>query len=132
MLSYPQVALDFMNRDHAEFAKMHAQALQLLDSPNIQNALDTLLNELVTHTQQHFAEEEQAMQVGNFPPYPMHKMEHDRVLAELTQRVAAWQAQRDAVALRQFLECALTEWFTHHVSMMDFVTARYLTTQVKS
>lgn len=132
MLTYPQVALDFMNRDHAEFAKMHAQALDLLGNPSTQNALDTLLNELVTHTQQHFAEEERAMQAGNFPPYPMHKMEHDRVLAELAQRVATWQAQRDAVALRQFLEFALTEWFTHHVSMMDFVTARYLSTQVKS
>lgn len=132
MLTYPQVALDFMNRDHAEFADMRDQLLQLLNNGVAPEALDVLLDKLMTHTEHHFAEEEQAMQVGNFPPYPMHKMEHDRVLAEIRRRVAEWKTGRDAQTLRQFVEFALAEWFTHHVSMMDFVTARYLTTQGKT
>lgn len=126
MLNYPQVALDFMNRDHAEFVTMQQEVLQLLDAAAAPEALDALLDKLVVHTQHHFAEEEQAMQTGHFPPYPMHKMEHDRVLADVMRRVEIWKSGRDALALRQFMTCALAEWFVNHVSMMDFVTARYL------
>lgn len=41
MLNYPQVALDFMNRDHAEFVAMCAN---LIPEPD----MDTLLDEPLT------------------------------------------------------------------------------------
>ena len=126
MLTYPQVALDFMNRDHAEFTKMHENILNLLRQEDAREELDAALLTLLEHTQQHFSAEEQAMQAAQFPPYPMHKMEHDRVLVILTQQVTAWQQTRDVAALREFLEVALAQWFTQHVGMMDRVTAQYL------
>lgn len=126
MLTYPQVDLDFMNRDHAEFTKMHAHILNLLNQENAGEEVDAALAHLLQHTQHHFAEEEQVMQAAQFPPYPMHKMEHDRVLAILTQQVNAWQQTRDGEVLREFLEVALTQWFTQHVGMMDKVTAKYI------
>ena len=67
------------------------------------------------------------MREAQFPPYPVHKMEHDRVLEEMRNRVAQWQQRRDATALRSYLENELTAWFVQHVGMMDFVTARYIT-----
>jgi hemerythrin len=129
MLTYPQVALDFMNHDHAEFAKTREALLQLLTEGAVPEAVDSLLDKLVSHTQQHFADEEQAMQAGHFPPYPMHKMEHDRLLAEVSRRVNDWKQGRDARVLRSFLEFALAEWFVNHVGMMDFVTARFIANQ---
>ncbi|MDD4964837.1 MAG: hemerythrin family protein [Gallionella sp.] len=126
MLTYPQVALDFMNRDHAEFAAMYDHILCLLTQDKADEAIEAALSRLFQYTQHHFAEEEQAMQAAQFPPYPMHKMEHDRVLAILAQQVSAWQQMQDVVVLREFFEVALTQWFTQHVGMMDKVTAQYI------
>ncbi len=125
MLTYNPVALDFMNHDHADFAATHdalLTALAATDSAQV----DELLKHLLTHTRDHFAAEETAMQQANFPPYPMHKMEHDKVLAVFQQQADNWQNQRDAASLQKFLAEDVAQWFVQHVNMMDFVTARYI------
>ncbi|HEY0665423.1 MAG TPA: hemerythrin family protein [Gallionella sp.] len=129
MIDYPQVALDFMNRDHAEFIAIRGKLLDLLKQNPPTNEVDDQLDQLLEHTRHHFGEEERRMQEAQFPPYPMHKMEHDRVLEDMQARVTQWQQQRDAAALQNYLEHALADWFTHHVGMMDFVTARYISSQ---
>lgn len=126
MIDYPQVALSFMNRDHAEFIALRETLLDLLVQKSHDNEVDTALRKLLEHTRHHFAEEERQMQEANFPPYPVHKMEHDRVLDDMESRAAQWRQHHDASPLRNYLEIALIDWFVHHVSMMDFVTARYI------
>lgn len=126
MLDYPQVALDFMNHDHAEFIELREKLLTALAQPVKPDEIDALLAQLLDHTRTHFGEEERQMQEAQFPPYPMHKGEHDRVLADMEARVALWQQSRDAKALRNWLDAAVGDWFVNHVSMMDFVTARFI------
>ena len=126
MIDYPQVALDFMNRDHAEFIALREKLLGLLARQAPDTEVDAALEKLLEHTRHHFAEEERHMQEAKFPPYPVHKMDHDRVLDNMQNRVAQWQLHRDAAALKNYLENALIDWFVHHVGMMDFVTARYI------
>ncbi len=126
MIAYPQVALDFMNRDHAEFAELHIKLLELLDSQAADTEVDALLLKLAEHTRHHFAAEEQHMRDAQFPPYPVHKGEHDQVLSDMLDRIGQWQQHRDAAALKDYLEHALPAWFTHHVGMMDMVTARFI------
>jgi hemerythrin len=131
MLSYPQVALDFMNRDHAEFVELRARLLGLLSASAPAAAVDTLLGELLAHTRHHFAEEERLMQETRFPPYPVHQGEHDKVLADMAARIASWQQERDAAALRAWLDRDVGDWFVSHVGSMDFVTAGFIKTQIK-
>jgi hemerythrin len=132
MLDYPQVALDFMNRDHAEFIELRKELLGLLTRQAADAEVDALLDKLLRHTRRHFAEEERLMQAAQFPPYLMHKTEHDRVLADMESRIAQWRQQRDAGALRQYAEEALADWFTGHVGMMDLVTAKFIAAQQKA
>jgi hemerythrin len=129
MLDYPQVALDFMNRDHAEFVGLRARLLELLASAPPDARVDKLLAELLEHTRHHFAEEERLMQEVRFPPYPMHKGEHDNVLADMAARVERWGQGHDAAALREWLERDVGDWFVNHVSTMDFVTAGFIHAQ---
>lgn len=129
MIDYPQVALEFMNRDHAEFVALRDDLLGLLAQQAAASEVDAQLERLLQHTSQHFAEEQRLMQEARFPPYTMHKMEHDRVLEDMQARIAQWQQQRDASALKNYLENALANWFVNHVSTMDFVTARYIAGQ---
>ena len=126
MLDYPQVALDFMNRDHAEFVAMREQLLVLLSAKSPLAMVDKQLDELLEHTRHHFAEEERLMQETRFPPYVMHKGEHDNVLADMSAKIASWKQERDLEALEDWLDAAVGNWFVNHVSTMDFVTAGFI------
>lgn len=129
MLDYPKVALEFMNRDHAEFIALREKLLGLLSAPNTE--VDTLLDELLEHTRRHFAEEERLMLEAHFPPYPMHKGEHGRVLADMTEKVESWKQEHDSDALRQWLDRGAGDWFVNHVSTMDLITAHFIKAQGK-
>ena len=123
--NYPQVALDFMNRDHAEFAALRQKLLDLLAGEVSNTAVDDALADLGEHTRRHFAEEEQVMRETGFPVYEIHKGEHERVLADIEAQVERWMLGRDAQALRDWLDRAVGTWLVEHVSSMDFVTAAF-------
>ncbi|MEK7811301.1 MAG: hemerythrin family protein [Pseudomonadota bacterium] len=129
MKNYPQVALEFMNQDHAEFVALVYTILELLEAPSSEPAVDLKLSWLLAHTRHHFAEEERKMQETHFPPYLMHKMEHDRVLADMESHIEDWLAKRDAVALQNWMQKDVASWFLTHVATMDFVTAGFIAAQ---
>lgn len=128
-MDYPQVALTFMNRDHAEFVALRDSLLGQLDARSPAEAVDSSLDELLTHTRQHFAEEERLMREVNFPPFPVHKGEHDAVLKGMATRIASWKLDRDANVLRVWLDKDVGDWFVNHVGTMDLVTARFIASQ---
>lgn len=125
MLDYPQLQLDFMNHDHAEFVDLHTELLSAL-TDGAHTAVSVMLDGLLEHTRRHFAEEEGRMREAQFPPYAMHKGEHDRVLVALEARIAQWRQDHDDTALHNWLEHELGNWFVNHVNTMDFVTARFI------
>jgi hemerythrin len=132
MLDYPEVALDFMNRDHAEFVAARERLLGLISAHAPESDVDTLLDALLDHTRHHFAEEERLMQETRFPPYIMHKGEHDNVLADMAAKIDGWKQGRDATKLKEWLDKAVGDWFVNHVSTMDFVTAGFIEMKKKA
>lgn len=127
-LSFPQVALDFMNRDHEEFVALRGKLLDLIAAGS-PDGIDSLLDELQRHTVRHFADEEKAMQESGFPVHAVHKGEHDAVLADMAARIEGWRRERDVEALRLWLDAAVGEWFVNHVGSMDMVTAGFIAAQ---
>jgi hemerythrin len=132
MLDYPQVALDFMNRDHAEFIALRDKLLGLLAAQAPETGVDSLLDQLLEHTHHHFAEEERLMQETRFPPYRMHKGEHDNVLTDMSAQIEQWKQGRNTVALSEWLDGAVGDWFVNHVNTMDFVTAGFIEMKQKA
>jgi hemerythrin len=132
MLDYAQVALDFMNRDHAEFVVQREQLLGLLSAEAPATTVDKQLNELLEHTRHHFAEEERLMQETCFPPYAMHKTEHDHVLADMSTHIELWKQGRDVAALRDWLDKDVGDWFVTHVGTMDLITAGFIEKKQKA
>lgn len=125
----PQLALEFMNRDHAEFALLRDRLLGLLTAGATVEQLRSSLDALVEHTRLHFAAEEQAMQDAGFPVYVVHKGEHDRVLAEMAARAESWKQAGDNGVLRDWIERDVGAWFLAHINSMDTVTARFIAAQ---
>lgn len=128
MLDYPQVELDFMNRDHAEFVALVDTALAALINQHNQAEIDHLLDHLLEHTRRHFAEENRLMEEFGFPPMPVHQGEHERTLADMSARIESWKRERDTGQLKAWLGTGLPDWFVNHVRTMDFMTALFIKT----
>ena len=122
----PKVALDFINEDHRHFTDLTNQLEALLaDSNSTAEAITAQLAQLLDHCREHFGREERQMEQFHFPPYPVHKGEHERVLAQMAAVVSQWQAAQDRGALKEYVE-ALPHWFIGHAATMDSVTASYV------
>lgn len=121
----PKVAVAAMNDMHLEevvLVNSIARALQR----QAKDEVSALLDELVEHTETHFDAEETMMLRTGFPPYPMHKEEHDRVLNKMRHLAALWKKEPDYAVLTDYIEHALPEWMIHHVQTMDTVTAQFI------
>jgi hemerythrin len=127
----PDLPIPFMNEDHAREADLVnalEEALAAHGSGPV-GTLDVILEKLsvlAVHTRDHFLREESMMRQARFPAYPVHKAEHDRVLAEMDREARRFRERGDAERLARYLFDALPAWFTHHVRTMDVVTARFV------
>lgn len=122
----PLTRSEIMNQDHKEFVEILRTILELLDNSNNEGDIDAALEHLHTHLKEHFTREEEMMVKANFPPYPVHKAEHDRVLTLYQEAVASWQSTHNREQLTNLMQVELPEWFIQHVSTMDKVTAEFV------
>jgi len=122
----PQVALGFMNSDHKAFVDIFNTLADLLaQSSRERHEVSALLEQLLEHSREHFAREEQQMIQFSFPAYSCHKSEHEQVLVEMEKELDAWRAAGDVQWLNDYLE-QLPEWLAGHIASMDTVTANYI------
>ena len=131
--NFPRVELDFMNRVHAEEVGMLNRLAELVGQretePAVQAEIDALLDDFLAHMRRHFGDEEAMMRRINFPPYPVHKQEHDRILTELETRLNQAREQGDTRDVERYLLEDVPAWFDQHVATMDMITARFLQMQ---
>jgi hemerythrin-like metal-binding protein len=84
-----------------------------------------IFNELISHTQAHFAYENNLMAETNYPAMKEHRNEHERVLGELTKLRS--QLERGQVEpVRDFVSQRLPKWFRLHVLSMDNALAAHV------
>jgi hemerythrin len=126
----PQVALGFVNDDHREEGRLlnelgAAVRAHRDGKASVENVLHRF-EELFVHTREHFGREEAAMQRVGFPPYPMHKAEHDRVLEELEAEGEHFRETGDTARLWKYVSDAVPAWFLGHIQSMDHVTAAFV------
>ncbi len=119
------VALDYMNDDHMAFTAALNALVEYIRAKD-RAAVTRLLDDILLETREHFAREERDMRLAQFPPYPVHKAEHDRLVAELEDVVQHWIASQDMAWLSGYIAERLAPWFLQHVATMDKVTARYV------
>ena len=126
----PQVSQSFMNETHKEdvdiINALFEEVLAFEKGGSSTDKIDTKYQEWITHTIAHFSTEEEEMLETAFPPYPMHKGEHDRVLAQMKEVFDAWVKQRDIKILKTYFIEVIPEWLVAHISTMDAITANYI------
>lgn len=132
----PLVAMEFMNNTHKEDVEIINELFELIlayeESPTLENKkkIDEQYNTWFEHTVEHFRVEEVMMQEKNFPPYPMHKGEHENGLRIMDEVFRSWQEKGDVDMLKNYFSDHLVPWLMNHINTMDTVTARFFQTGV--
>lgn len=125
----PEVAMQFMHDVHLDEVDMLNELYGLIEEVEQGNdvpGLTEMVDALLAHTRAHFAGENEKMRKHQFPPYPIHKQEHDRLLQEFTVVVDQWKQSGELVPLADYLRITLPAWMMNHISTMDDVTANFL------
>jgi hemerythrin len=131
----PALPLEFMNADHAEEVRLLEDLGVALDAHRQGGEAHPVLERLAllaVHTREHFLREEQVMREAGFPAYPVHKAEHDRVLAEMDQEARRFREAGDAARLWSYLFEVVPAWFVQHIRTMDSITARFVSARPSS
>ncbi|WP_198306003.1 hemerythrin family protein [Arcobacter vandammei] len=130
----PLVAEEFMNVTHFEDVDLINKIYEDIEefeknssNENYEN-LKSSYTVWVNHTIKHFAIEEEEMQKRGFFAYPFHKGEHDNNLNEIKSVWNEFEAKRDIVSLKTYIEYDLVNWLVNHIRSMDTVTARFFQT----
>ena len=126
----PMVAMASMNDTHLEDIII-INKLSVAAQNRDFELTKTVLTELIEHTIDHFSGEEEMMREKKFPPYPVHKGEHDRVLNELKSVAQGFaQSHGDFQLITAYVDGSLTPWLIQHIETLDTVTAAFLETGV--
>ena len=125
----PHLAVQFMNEDHAEEARLvnavSDQLAALRAGRAAADAVKAALESLYVHTREHFAREEAAMRDASFPAFSFHQAEHVRILGELGEAQRRF-AESGAIEQLESYLATLPPWLDQHIRSMDAVTARYV------
>ncbi len=113
------LGMPVMDDTHQEFVQLLAQVVQASDS-----ALLPLWQELVSHTDEHFAREDRWMLDTGFAANNCHTSQHQTVLKVMREGSKRGLAGNLAV-VRQMAE-ELGVWFPQHAEAMDAALAEHL------
>ncbi|WP_246828301.1 bacteriohemerythrin [Ectothiorhodospira sp. PHS-1] len=127
----PQVAANFMDKDHDEALALLARVVRCLEEMPTSKAesgrLRDDLRDFIEHSRAHFRREEALMKAVEFPPFQLHKQEHDARLEALVAYVDDLDAGVMAPAdLKPLLVEDFVPWYRRHCATMDRATARFV------
>jgi len=126
----PQVAVDFINADHRREGQLVNELAQAIADQRAgkgpPEAIAARWAALLLHTREHFGREEAAMQRTGFPPFAVHKGEHERVLAEMDDEGRSFRESGDVERLWRYVTVDVPAWFVEHIDTMDNVTAQFI------
>ncbi len=121
----PMVAMPSMNDTHLEDILLINRLLSVAEANDVKST-DEVLQELIEHTVAHFSGEEEMMREKMFPPYPVHKGEHDRALNELRAVAQTFKENQETQMIVKYINSVLSPWLIQHIETLDTVTAMFL------
>lgn len=93
---------------------LHRELLKHVDEDRIENTL----GRIHARMQAHFALEEHVMVAHNYPHYPEHKAEHERLLDEYTELMTKFERKPNP-GDQEAMERMLRQWIVSHILTSD-------------
>ncbi len=107
--------LDYEHRCLIEdINKLHRDLLKQADMDRIEDTLGSIHARI----QAHFALEERVMVSHDYPHYPEHKAEHERLLDEYTELMTTFERDPN-LDNREIIQGVLGQWLVGHILTSD-------------
>jgi hemerythrin-like metal-binding protein len=107
--------LDYEHRGLVEdINKLHRDLLEDVDIDRIEDTLGSIHARI----QAHFALEERVIVSHEYPHYPEHKAEHERLLDEYTERMTKFERDPN-LGDREAIQGVLCQWIVDHILTSD-------------
>jgi len=100
--------------------QIHDNMLQGADRPT----LDGLLSQLLAHTRDHFAYEEELMSQHGYPEYEAHRSDHHRLLQHIEDLAGRYKNGELLLSFAVVVE--LKGWATVHIKKSDRLLGEFL------
>lgn len=112
-----------IDTQHKIFINIIKKVITAKEKGKDKKLLETLLAELIKFTEFHFISEENIMRENTYPQFNEHRKEHEKVLADLRNRIFSLQYEYIDF---QNLEIYLKEWFSQHTIHHDAQLAKFI------
>ena len=123
----PKVGVAEIDAQHAALIGLVNRLHQAMIQREDRETLDAIIAELVEHTQQHFAYEEQLMSQHQYPEYAEHKANHDMLMQHIMG--LAKQFRSGDLLLSFAVMVDLKAWATIHIEQSDGPLGIFLSEQ---
>ena len=123
----PSVGVAEIDAQHAALIGLVNRLHQAMLQREARETLDAIIAELVEHTQQHFAYEEQLMSQTRYPEYAAHKADHDKLMQHIID--LAEQFRGGDLLLSFAVMVDLKAWATIHIDKSDGPLGLFLSDQ---
>lgn len=112
-----RVGNSFIDNDHQKLIKLVNQLHDAMAQGHGKDVLGKTLAELIRYTQEHFKREEDHMQRMRFAGYAVHKSEHDKLLKEVLDLQAQFNAGNGMLSVK--VSGFLRNWLVGHIMKVD-------------
>ncbi len=106
------------------FDDEHKQLVQMINDLNhalvirsTQKTMGNILTRLLKYTAIHFSHEEEYMRLYDYPGYPTHKAEHDKLTAQVAEFAERLKSGKASFSME--LMTFLRDWLTTHILGSD-------------
>ena len=111
------VDIQSIDKQHQKLFGMINELHDAMKSGAGAKVVPVILNDLISYTGSHFAEEERSMRQAGYPDYVSHKAEHDKLTSEVVKLVKNMES--GGIVLSVEVLSFLQEWLQGHILTID-------------
>ncbi len=115
-----------MDAEHRQLVELVNQLAKAIINRVSADAYEALLNDLLRHAQEHFADEERLMTEHRYPFADEHRAEHQRLIKDFKEHRTKFGGNGElSISLLYFFD----QWLTRHILGSDRDLAGFLATK---
>ena len=123
LIEIPKVGNSAIDKEHELFSEVMNRIISSIEKNDPPDYLESLVNELIKYAEFHFLSEQNMMRRFDYPDFLQHMNEHDKLLAELRNRIFSLDYEyMDFSGLVEYF----IGWFKNHIRNTDKKLVEFL------
>lgn len=127
-----RIGLPTIDKQHQELIRQVQELHEAMKQGKARDHIGKMLQFLASYTQQHFADEERAMEQYQCPAAEANKAAHRQLLAKLGELRAEWDCQKTGATVSTEIYRTLSTWLVAHIQGIDLQLRECLSTATVS